>query len=145
MWLFCAVGVESRLWAPDLFASFIISLFWGNMVSLFFSQCRPRRYLSALFAEASFAHSELLNTNGQSLFPLCSTCHLMCHFDWQRNRGPICKGWLPEHPVWKDIHQNLHALFLASLSYYLYSAVRGTVELITLYFWGLREKITWLR
>lgn len=66
--------------------------------------------------------------------PLCSTCHLMCHFDWQTNGGPICKCWLPEHPVWKDIHQNLCALFLRSLLYYLYSAVRGAVELITLYF-----------
>lgn len=115
-------------------ASFIISFFCGNMVSLFFSQCRPHHYLSALFAEVSFAHLEPLNANGQSLFLLCSTCHLMCHFDWQTNGGPICNCCLPEHSVQKDIHQKLYARFLVSLSYYLYSTVRGAVKLIMLYF-----------
>lgn len=67
------------------------------------------------FAEASSARSELFNANGRFLFPLCSTCHPMCHFDWQRNGGPICKCWLLEHPVWKDIHQTLRALFFFCL------------------------------
>lgn len=41
------------------------------------------------------------------------------------------------HPLWKDIHQMHCAPFLVSLSYYLYGAVRGAVELTTLYLEGL--------
>lgn len=41
----------------------------------------PPSPVRAFFAEASFAHSELFNANGRFLFPLCSTRHLMCHFD----------------------------------------------------------------
>lgn len=95
---------------------------WGH--SLFHSSVEIWSHYSSANVDPVFtcqrfllrlAHLELFNTNGQSLFPLCSTCHVMCHFDWQRNGGPICKCCLPVHPVWKDIHQKPHVLFTCLL------------------------------
>lgn len=139
--LFCTAGAESRLWARDLPVSFIISFFCGNMVSLFFSQCRPHRYLSALSAEASFVRSKLLNTNGQSLFPLCSTCHLMCHFDWQRSGGANLQ-MLSCRASSEERHSSKASCpFLVSLSYYLHNTVRGAAKFITLDLKGLSGNI----
>lgn len=119
VWVFWAVGVGS---APRPLFHSSVEL-WSHHSS---ANVDPAVTCQSILLR--LAHSELFNTNGQSLFPLCSTRHLMCHFDWQWNGGPICKCRLPERSAWKDIHQKLGALFLVSVSYYLYSAVSGALE-----------------
>lgn len=71
--------------------------FYGNATSLLCSQRRPHGYISVISADTSSAHLKLFNSNGQSLFLLCSAGHLMCHPDWRRSRGPICKCCLAEN------------------------------------------------
>lgn len=97
---------------------------FGESVDVFFMETRPHYwYISVIFADTSSAHLKLFNFNGQSLFLLCSAGHLMCHPDWQRSRGPICKCCLAEPSRWRDIHQKLFALFLVFPSHHLHAAV----------------------
>lgn len=43
--------------------------------------------VSAFLLRPALCARSGLNANGQSLFPLCSTCRPMCHLDWRRIGG----------------------------------------------------------
>lgn len=131
-WLFLCCWASKKPSSGSSLVSFIISVFcWKYGLIILQPMSTPPLPVSAFLLRPAYVHSELFNTNGRFLFPFCAQHAIWCAIlTDRRTEGPICKCWLPEHPVWKDIHQKLRALFffplsLVSLSYYLYGAVRG--------------------